>query len=94
MTAQFTKAIEKYLASETLKDKSSTKGAITKIVNSSTEANTLEQVQEVLAEFDNLPQWLQNRFTVGSLYREGDLVFGWYRENQVQAEVIPANIPL
>jgi hypothetical protein len=94
LTCQFTKAIEKYLASETLKDKSSTKGAIAKIVNSSTEANTLEQVPEVLAEFDNLPEWLKNRFSVGALYREGDRVFGWYRENQVQAEVIPVDIPL
>ena len=94
LTAQFTKAIEKYLASETLKDKSSTKGAIAKIVNSSTEANTLEQTQGVLAEFDNLPECLKNRFTVGSLYREGDRVFGGYRENPVQAEVIPVDIPL
>jgi len=65
------------------------KAGITRVVNSSTEVNTLEQIHEVLAEFSNLPEWIKNKFTPGSLYEEGYSWFGWYRENQVQAEALP-----
>lgn len=92
---KFQKAIERYIASGSPVERSRAKGGITKIVNSSTESNTLEQIQQILGEFDDrLPDLIRNRFTPGSLYREKDTVFGWYRENQVQAEAIPVDIPL
>ena len=40
------------------------------------------------------PPMCQLRVRNVGLYREGDRVFGWYRENPVQAEVIPVDIPL
>jgi hypothetical protein len=89
---KFKKAVDKYIAATFPIEASRAKAAITKVVNSSTELNTQEQIQEVLSGFDELPEWIKNRFTPGSLYKEGGLVFGWHRENQVQAEVIPATI--
>lgn len=91
---KFKKAIEKYIKAETPTARSAVKGAITRIVNSWTDWNALEQVKEVMAEFDELPELIKNRFTPGSLYRERDLVFGWYREGQIQAESIPVDVPL
>lgn len=92
---KFKKAIDKYLAAETSTAKSAAKGVITRTVNSCLfNSGILEEIQEVLAEFDELPDWVKNRFTPGSMYREGDLVFGWYKEGQVQAESIPVDIPL
>ncbi|MFB8793165.1 MAG: hypothetical protein U7126_02780 [Microcoleus sp.] len=91
---KFRKAIEKYIATTFPIEASRAKGVITRTVNTSTESNTLELIKEVLAEFDHLPDWIKNRFTPGSLYREGDSVFGWYRDNQVQAEAMPVDIPL
>lgn len=87
-------AIEKYIIAESPRAKSAAKGTLTRIVNSSTESNVREQIKEVLAGFDQLPELIKNRFTPGSLYREGNAVFGWYRENQVQAEAIPVDVPL
>jgi len=87
---RFKKAVEKYIATAFSSEAGRAKAAITKVVNSSTESNTEEQIQEVLSSFDELPQYVKDRFTPGSLYKENNLVFGWYRENQVQAEVIPA----
>jgi hypothetical protein len=89
---KFKKAVEKYIATTFPTEASRAKAVITKIVNNSTELNTREQIQEVLAGFDELPEWIRNRFTPGSLYKEGGSVFGWYRENQVQAEAIPVTI--
>ena len=89
---KFKKAIEKYIATTFPTEASRAKAAITKVVNNSTELNTREQIQEVLAGFDGLPEWIKNRFTPGSLYKESGSVFGWHRENQVQAEAIPVTI--
>lgn len=89
---KFKKAFDKYIAATFPIEASRAKAAITKVVNSSTELNTQEQIQEVLSGFDELPEWIKNRFTPGSLYKEGGLVLGWHRENQVQAEVIAATI--
>jgi len=89
---KFKKAIEKYIATTLPTEASRAKAAITKVVNNSTELNTREQIQEVLADFDELPEWIKNPFTPGSLYKESDSVFGWHRENQVQAEAIPVTI--
>lgn len=88
------KAIERHVASETPRAKSATKGAITRIVDNSILPDTLEQTQEVLKIFDNLPDWIKNRFTPGSLYREGDAVFGWFYAEQRQAKPIPVDVPL
>jgi hypothetical protein len=90
---KFKKAVEKYMAATFPSEASRAKAVITKLVNSATESNAQEQIQEVLASFDELLRWIENRFTPGSLYREGGLVFGWYKENQLQAEVIPLDIP-
>jgi hypothetical protein len=89
---RFKRAVEKYMASTSPSEATRAKAAITRVVNCSTELNTQEQIQEILSGFDKLPESIKNRFTPGSLYAEGGLVFGWYRENQVQAEVIPATI--
>jgi hypothetical protein len=87
--ASFRRAINLYLNNTSSRGASRAKAKITKVVNDSAEVNTLEQVHEVLAEFNELPEWIKNRFTRGSLYKEGTSMFGWYRENQVQAEVLP-----
>jgi hypothetical protein len=93
---KFKKAIEKYIASVNFSsptELSRAKGVITRIANSATVENALEQIQEVLEGFGSeLPKPIKNRFTPGSLYKEGNSVFGWYRPDQVQAEVIPVTI--
>lgn len=84
------KAIQQYLDAQPA-NKSARKGAITKLINSSPDV-TRDAIQKVIAQFEDLPKEIKNRFTPNSLYREGSLVFGWFRENQMQAEAIPVDI--
>jgi hypothetical protein len=86
---KFKKAIEKCIACTSPIEQSRAKAAITRIVKDATELDVREQIKEVLISFDKLPEWVKNRFTSGSLYREGNSMFGWFRENQVQTEVLP-----
>jgi hypothetical protein len=89
---KFKRAIEKILTAE---DKTALvygRRRLTRVVKSSTESNTSQQIQEVLSEFDKLPETIEKRFTRGSLYEEGHSVFGWYSESQVQAEELPVEI--
>ncbi|MCC3405203.1 MAG: hypothetical protein JGK17_06325 [Microcoleus sp. PH2017_10_PVI_O_A] len=80
--------IQKYLDARTKLSKSGAKGAITKLINRATPSDLL-LIPEIAKEFEGLPQWFKLRFQKGSLYQEGDRVFGWYAENQVQAVKLP-----
>lgn len=51
-----------------------------------------KQIKEVLAEFDALPQWVEHHFTFGSLYTDCGLVYGWWRDDQLQAESLPVSL--
>lgn len=81
-------AIQKYLDADTKNSKSGTKGAITKLINAAS-ATDIMLIPKILQEFQELPSWLKLRFKKGSLYQEGDRVFGWYEVNQVQAIELP-----
>lgn len=84
-------AIQKYLDADTKNSKSGTKGAITKLINAAS-ATDVMLIPGILQEFQGLPIWLDLRFKKGSLYQEGDRVFGWYKEGQVQAEPLPLRL--
>ena len=86
-------AIQKYLDADTKNSKSGTKGAITKLINAAS-ATDVMLIPEILQEFQELPSWLKLRFKKGSLYQEGDRVFGWYKEDQVQAVELPVVLDL
>jgi hypothetical protein len=92
-TQKFKAAIQKYLEAQTKPAKSGAKGAITKLVNAANEAE-LKSIPEILQEFSNLPDWLKLRFEKGSLYKEGDRVFGWYHNEQIQACELPLTIDI
>lgn len=81
-------AIQKYLDADTKNSKSGTKGAIAKLINAAS-ATDIMLIPEILQGFQGLPSWLELRFKKGSLYREGDRVFGWYKVDQVQAVELP-----
>ncbi len=85
----FRKAIWKYLDSTFPSEADRAKDEIIKIVKHLTESDARQRVEKVLAEFGLLPKWIEDHFTVGSLYTDRGLVFGWWRENQVQAESLP-----
>lgn len=78
-------AIAKYLSADTDKKKSAAKGLITKVVN---EIGDGSQVWVIVREF-NLDNWLFRKFIPGPLSLEGDGVFGWYSERQIQIEKLP-----
>jgi hypothetical protein len=84
-------AIQKYLDGDTKLSKSGAKGAITRLVNKAALAELI-LIPQILEEFDGLPNWLKLRFQKGSLYQEGDRVFGWYYADQVQAEPLPLKL--
>lgn len=81
-------AIQKYLDADTKNSKSGTKGAITKLINAAS-ATDVMLIPGILQEFQELPSWLKLRFEKGSLYQEGDRVFGWCRDDQIQAVELP-----
>ncbi len=85
-------AIQKYLNADTPRpSKSVAKGIITKMVNAAS-ATDLMLIPEILKEFEELPAWLNLRFQKGSLYQEGDRVFGWCRDDQIQAVELPVRL--
>jgi hypothetical protein len=81
-------AIQKYLDADTKPSRSGAKGAITKLINAASLTDVM-LIPGVLQKFEELPNWLKLRFQKGSLYQEGERVFGWYREGQVQAVELP-----
>lgn len=81
-------AIEKYLNPENKKSKSALKGAITRILNTATDAD-IDSLRGVLQELSELPDWLRLRLQKGSLYEDNGCVYGWYSGSQLQAEPIP-----
>lgn len=85
----FREAICRYLNTITLGEVSRAKYEIIKLVNSASGSVAREQIQEVLSEFGMLTEWLENHFTPGSLYADRGLVFGWWRDDQLQAESLP-----
>lgn len=86
----FREAIRKYLNTTTFPSEANrAKDEIIKLVNSATDSDTREQIQEVLAEFGMLTEWLENHFASGSLYTDRGLVYGWWRDDQLQAESLP-----
>lgn len=86
--------IEKYLAADTTRKQSAAKGALTRWANNRAEeigsVAARTEVLQVLAKFQNLPEWIIERFNPKSFYKEGDRVMGWYDPSiQVQAEELP-----
>ncbi|WP_293335885.1 hypothetical protein [Microcoleus sp. CAWBG58] len=82
-------AIQKYLDPNTSRpSRSAAKGIITRLVNAAS-ATDVVLISEILKEFDKLPDWLKLRFQKGSLYEEGDRVFGWCSDDQIQAVPLP-----
>jgi hypothetical protein len=87
-------AINRYLDADTSRKQSAAKGAITRLINQRAEIvgaiAARSEVWEVLKDFTEIPRWMERRFTPGSLYTDGNSVFGWWDENlQVQAEELP-----
>lgn len=95
MQEKLTELINRLLSADTLRQESGAKGAITKFINKRAEEIgprlAREEVVKVFKNFENLPNWLKLRFTVGSLYVEKHQVFGWWEGGQLQvgAEEIP-----
>jgi hypothetical protein len=85
----FREAIKCYLDTTSPSEANRAKDKIIKTVDVVTDPDAREQIQEVLAEFGMLTGWLENHFTPGSLYVDRRLVFGWWREDQLQAESLP-----
>lgn len=86
MAEKLRNAVKRYLDADTGRKESAAKGLITKAAN---ELGDLEKIWDVLREFEGLPDWMHQRFTRGSQYLEGDRLFGWYAEYQIQAEALP-----
>jgi hypothetical protein len=55
-------------------------------------ATDLMLIPGILKEFEKLPAWLKLRFQKGSLYQDEDRVFGWYKDDQVQAVELPCRL--
>ncbi len=99
MIEKLDSAIEKYLSAfGTNRQIAGAKGRLTKLVNDLADSHgavtVREKVLDVLANthyVSDRTELLKNRFTYGSLYQEGDRVYGWYQERdvQVQAEHLP-----
>jgi hypothetical protein len=90
---EFEEAVSKYLNTATPKQANAAKDEITRLVASTTDAEAGQQIKEVLADVDIVPQWLGIHFTRGSLYvTDRGLVYGWWREDQLQAELLPVKI--
>jgi len=88
----FRASIKKYLNSTSPREANRAKVKIEEIVAASTGSNTPKQIEEVLAEFSVLPQWIENHFTPGSLYTDRGWAFGWCRSDQVQALRLPIRL--
>ena len=97
MQEKLVSAIKTYLSS-TASDRhlGATKANITRLANQLGEEIGSEAVRSLVftlldSEQPNRVEWLRSRFTFGSLYLEGDRVFGWHSESnsQVQAEHLP-----
>ncbi|TAE95549.1 MAG: hypothetical protein EAZ78_27685 [Oscillatoriales cyanobacterium] len=57
-------------------------------------ATDLMLVPGILKEFEELPAWLKLRFQKGSLYQDEDRVFGWCRDDQIQAVELPVYLDM
>jgi hypothetical protein len=58
-------------------------------VDSAERQETHSAIREVLTDFWHLPVELANYFIPGSFFVDDGLVFGWYRPDQVRAELLP-----
>jgi len=85
----FKEAVCKYLNTTFPSEANRAKDEIIKTVNAATDSDAREQIQEIRAEFGMLTGWIKSHFTPGSLYTDRGLVFGWWREDQLQAEFLP-----
>lgn len=88
----FKEAIRKYLNTTSPSEASRAKDEIIKTVNTTTDSDARKQIKEVLAEFEALPAWVESHLTVGSLYTDRGLVYGWWRDDQMQAESLPVKL--
>jgi hypothetical protein len=87
-------SITRFLEADTSRKQAGIKGVITKLITQrAVEVGvtaTRGEVLQVLEEFENLPDWLKERFNPRSFYKEKDRVFGWWdATEQVQAEELP-----
>ncbi|MEG4302201.1 hypothetical protein [Microcoleus sp. D3_18a_C4] len=82
-------AIGKYLNTTFPSEANRAKTRIIKVVNAATEPDARKQIKEVLAGIEVVPQWLENHFTPGSLFVDRGRTWGWWRDNQLQAEIVP-----
>jgi hypothetical protein len=87
--ASFSRIVEKYLNSISPSEASRAKEEIIRLVRDTADPDARKQIKEVLAEINILPAWLETHFTIGSLYADRGLVFGWWRDDQIQAESLP-----
>jgi hypothetical protein len=85
----FRQAVRKYLNTKSPTEADCAKVEIEKLVNSTTESDARETIQEILTEFGILTEWLENHFTPGSLFASRQAVYGWHRPDQLQAELLP-----
>lgn len=87
-------AIERYATAETSRKAAAAKGAITRLVKDlALELGVVATRNEVVKALEPFPDlnWTRQRFTPGSLYQEGEHIFGWWEEGEVQlmAEQLP-----
>ena len=94
---KLSKAIDQYLTeNSTTRKIAAAKGRVTKLVNDLASELGAVAVREmalslVLAKdyIRDRTELLKNRFTFGTLYLEGGCIFGWYDQEQAQAEALP-----
>lgn len=84
-------AIQKYLDADKRDSKSEAKEAITRLISAAS-ATDVMSIPGVSQEFEELPNWLKLRLQKGSLYEEDGEVFGWYKDDQFQAEPLPVEL--
>lgn len=88
----FRQAIRKYLNTTFPSEANRAKVEIEKLVNSVTELDAREIIQQVLEEQIILNPWPHNHFTPGSLFVDRGWVFGWYSSDQLQAKRLPVKL--
>jgi hypothetical protein len=87
-------AIERYQRADTIRKAAGAKGVITRLTNELAQeigpVEARKKIWEVLAQVEH-PDWMRQRFSPGSFYKEGDRFFGWWDEGQLQfqAEELP-----
>ncbi|MEZ2250235.1 hypothetical protein [Microcoleus sp.] len=93
MLAKLKSAIQNYLDADTESSKGRVKRVITELISAASATDAI-LIPEILQEFEELPNWLKLRFQKGSLYEEGNEVFGWHENSQVQAVSLPVRLDI